>query len=189
MSSFLQTRPKLSQCMMFAKELIKSPRSMGTLCPSGDLLAKTMASKVPSGNGLVVEIGAGTGAVTAALLQNSAIRNRLLVLERSACMVKLLRTKFPDANIIHGDAAHLSSYLNAPVDCIVSSLPFVSLPTKVRNTIIAELRHCLGRGTMVQFTYAFGRDPYLSRAGFNCLSTTTVWRNMPPARVMEFTVH
>ena len=189
MPAFSLAKHRLSLCMVFAKEWLRSPRAMGTFCPSGPNLARAMAAKVKPGNGLVVELGAGTGVVTAELLSQGITPDRLLVIERSASMVALLKKRFPEARIVHGDAASFSHYLNGtPVDSIVSSLPFVSLPRLVREAIINEIRQTLHGGTMVQFTYALGLESCLSRAGFTCISSTTVWRNMPPARVMEFTI-
>lgn len=189
MPAFSLAKHRLSLCMIFAKEWLRSPRAMGTFCPSGPNLARAMASKVKQGNGLVVELGAGTGVVTAELLKSGVPPERLVVLERSAPMVALLKKRFPETRIIHGDAARLSHYLpDTPVDSIISSLPFVSLPRAVRDAVIAEIRNCLCDGTMVQFTYALGLESCLTQAGFTCISSTTVWRNMPPARVMEFTI-
>ena len=161
---------------------------MGTVCPSGHALARTMASKVAPGDGLVIELGAGTGVVTSELIKKGISPSRLLVIERSEALVDLLRSRFPGVTIIHGDAAELSSYVPASrrVDFIVSSLPFVSLPEDCRTEIIRQIKHTLNGGTMLQYTYSWGRESFLSKAGLTCVASTRVWQNVPPAKVMEF---
>jgi len=181
----------LLQGAMFMREWLKSPRAMGTICPSSANLAQAMAAKVcREKSGLVIELGAGTGCVTAALLNSGVAPERLLVIERSESMVALLRRKFPHIAIVHGDAAFLSTFIpvGKEVDCIVSSLPFASLDRSTRDKIISEMKKSLTDGNILQFTYMPGSGHILARSGFTCVSITTVWKNIPPARVMEFTV-
>lgn len=183
------TRSGLRTFFLFAKECLRAPRSVGAICPSGPALAAAMAARVGAGEGLVIELGAGTGVVTAALLLRGISPDRLIVLERSDAMVALLRQRFPQLAIVHGDAARLSEYLpeGRSVDCIVSSLPFLSIPEDIRASIIGQIRTLLsGGGSLLQYTYMWAKESCLTRAGMTCVSTTTVWKNMPPARVMEF---
>lgn len=183
-----EARASLRTFFLFAKECLRAPRSVGAICPSGPALAMAMASLVCDGDGLVVELGAGTGVVTAAMLRRGISPQRLVVIERSEAMVDMLRQRFPQLAVIHGDAARLSEYLpeSAPVDCIVSSLPFLSIPEEIRTGIIHEIKRVLQGGSLLQYTYLWAQESCLSRAGLTCVSTTTVWKNMPPARVMEY---
>ena len=55
---------------LFAREMFSRPATVGAIGPSSGRLARSVASRVPClGDGLVVELGGGTGAVTQALLQ------------------------------------------------------------------------------------------------------------------------
>lgn len=194
LSTLRPARDKLIACLVFAREWAHSPRAIGMVCPSGPFLGRYMASCVPMPQGdgpaggfeLVVELGAGTGTVTQALLRRGVHPHRLLVLERSEGMVDLLRLRFPGLRVVHGDAAELSRYIppRARVVAIVSSLPLVSLPDKTRRSVIAELHAVLGRGLLVQYTYSWARGFILMREGFRCERSRRVWRNLPPARVM-----
>ena len=66
------------------------------VCPSGMPLARSMAAFAPrKGDGLVVELGAGTGTVTRQLLDAGIAPRRLVVVEQSPVMVSLLRERFP----------------------------------------------------------------------------------------------
>ena len=54
---------------LFLRELMVRPGMMGAVCASSPRLAARMAALVdPALGGLVVELGGGTGAITAALL-------------------------------------------------------------------------------------------------------------------------
>lgn len=175
---------------IFLRELLSNPESVGAVLPSSRQLAGQMAARVPlSGNGLVVELGAGTGVVTQALLDQGLPAGRLWVVERSPSFVQHLRHRFPALTIIGGDAADLESLLpaNRQVDAIVSSLPLRSLPVGVVSAVLNQWRRCLAvDGCLVQFTYAlWGKDADLF-AGFVEEPSRYVWQNLPPARVRAF---
>ena len=173
----------------FAAELVRHPRTVGAICPSGVQLASCMAACIPDGEGLVVEIGAGTGSVTRAILASGIAPSRLLVLERSAEFCRILRGKFPGLNIVQGDAAMLSSYMPASdqVLAVVSSLPLMNFPASLREAILAQVRSVIGsHGCVIQFTYALlGESPY-TRHGFRRDMHRFIPRNLPPAKVERF---
>ena len=66
------------------------------VCPSGMPLARSMAAFAPrKGDGLVVELGAGTGPVTRQLLDAGIAPRRLVVVEQSPVMVSLFLRRTP----------------------------------------------------------------------------------------------
>ena len=171
---------------VFIGEWLRSPRKIGAICPSSSVLASVMAGEVPAGNGLVVELGAGTGAVTAALLSKGIAAKRLVAVEQSAALAACLRRRFPDITVVEGDAAALSKILpDKPVDCIVSSIPLVSLPESARRAIIREIKETLRGNRLIQYTYLWG-GAFLEKSGLQPLGSRLVLRNIPPARVMTF---
>jgi phosphatidylethanolamine/phosphatidyl-N-methylethanolamine N-methyltransferase len=163
--------------------------------PSSRFLARRIAGFLPrSPKGYVVELGAGTGAITAALLGRGIPANRLISVERSATMVKLLQRRFPAVNVALGDAAELRTLLKAhftdgvrEISYVVSSLPLRSLPEADVQNIVAEIRHVLHKdGKLLQYTYDLRRTPHRSLSGFKRRHTTVVWANFPPARLDVF---
>src|SRR3954469_4725431 len=67
----------------FLAAWIRSPLKMGALLPSSRALARAMAAEVDIDKpGMIVELGAGTGVMTHALLQAGVPGSRLVVLER-----------------------------------------------------------------------------------------------------------
>lgn len=175
--------------LTFLREYIRSPRAVGSLYPSSSILARKMAERIDiNGTGLVVELGAGTGCVTEALLAHGVSPERLLVVERSPALVEILKSKFKNINIVMADACNLSAFIPPchKVDSIVSSLPFASLDSAICGSIISEIKKYIGQGNIIQYTYLLGSSHMLGYAGFQCISRSTVWRNFPPATVMEF---
>ncbi|SAK91211.1 methyltransferase type 11 [Caballeronia ptereochthonis] len=147
-----------------------------------------MARPVPlNGTGPVVELGAGTGAVTQALLERGVRPDRLLVVERSPALVAHLSARFPELRIIQGDARNLGLFLaqEGRVDAIVSSVPLRSLPYAESRSIVEHWRTVLPTGTLiVQFTYALYGPPRHLSDDFVQLSSEVTWRNLPPARIL-----
>lgn len=179
----------------FGSELLSNPRPVGSAVPSSRFLARRLASCLPrSPKGYVVELGAGTGAITSALLGRGIPADRLIPVERSATMVRLLKRRFPSLNVALGDAAQLRSLLGShlgmgarEVSYVVSSLPLRSLPEDIVTSIISEIQQVLHKdGRLVQYTYDLRRSPHPALSGFERCYTTIVWANFPPARLDMF---
>ena len=173
---------------LFVREMWNRPASVGAICPSSRWLADRVASRVPlDGDGLVLELGAGTGAMTHALLRRGIPATRLVVIERSALFVRHLRARFPAVAVVEGDAGELAALVprGARVDATVSSLPLRSLDEQDSAAIVAEWRGLMeGGGVVVQFTYdLLGRERTAVR-GFRQRTSDIVWINLPPARVL-----
>lgn len=171
---------------VFVREWMRSPRLTGAICPSSAALAEAMAGGVPDGTGLVVDLGAGTGAVTAALLKKGIQPHRIIAVEQSIQLAGYLRKRFPGIMVLRGDAAELSGLLpKRPVDCVVSSLPLVSFSEAQREAVVRELKLVLQGRPLIQFTYLWGGS-YLADKGLVCVNSRLVLKNLPPARVMKF---
>ncbi|HUJ71779.1 MAG TPA: methyltransferase domain-containing protein [Verrucomicrobiae bacterium] len=185
----------VTSLVTFGSELLSNPRPMGSAVPSSRFLGRRMASFLPRNpRGYVVELGAGTGSITAALLGRGIPADRLIPVERSETMFRHLRKRFPHVKIALGDATELRALLTAflgeddfEVSYIVSSLPLRSLPEAVVTSILHEVSDVLHKdGKLVQFTYNLGKTPNPALSGFKRRHTTVVWANFPPARVDVF---
>jgi phosphatidylethanolamine/phosphatidyl-N-methylethanolamine N-methyltransferase len=192
-------RQKHAPLALFAREILTNPRNMGAACPSSARLARVMAAQVPlHDSGLVLELGAGTGVVTQALLQRGIAPERLVSIEISTSLAQHLHSRFPAIRVIHGDAGQLHKLIGedyAHITTIVSSLPLRSLPLPVVEAISRQLQPLLQQGAaLVQFTYDLRKRPltYLHLHAMPELRRTNsqiVWRNLPPARVDVFRLH
>src|SRR3546814_8697364 len=66
---------------IFIQEFITRPGTIGAICPSSRFLAKHMALEVPrADDGLVIELGGGTGVITQALLDQGVAPEKLMVI-------------------------------------------------------------------------------------------------------------
>jgi phosphatidylethanolamine/phosphatidyl-N-methylethanolamine N-methyltransferase len=183
---------------LFLKRWLRRPFSMGSVVPSGRLLGQAMAgatlAAIDGRQGHVVELGAGTGQVTRALLGAGIPADRLVLIEREPELAAFLHRHFPEPCIVEGDAARLPQLLQerglGTPAAIVSSLPLLSLPADVVNGIVRGVFEALPRGAaLIQFTY--GPKPPVPpalRESLRLVATRgrRIWRNMPPAVVWTF---
>lgn len=182
---------------LFLRELVARPKAVGALCASSPRLAACMAAQVdPAIEGLVVELGGGTGVITQALLARGVAPGRLVVVERSERLAAHLRRRFPAVRVLQGDAAELPALLAAidgnrrlpRVGHIVSGLPLLSIPPSSRQRIVSAGAAVLAPGArLLQFTYALAGSSPWQQAGLVRQHSERVLINLPPARVDLFT--
>ncbi len=183
---------RLDDEMRFIRSWIEKPLSIGAVTPSGRVLARTMAGYVdPSVPGPVIELGPGTGPVTEALVEQGIEPSRLVLVEFNPEFCRLLRTRFPGATVIRGDAYSLrrvmGGLLSQPAAAVVSGLPLVTKPVRTRVRLIHEaFRLMLPGAPFVQFTYAVMPPIPKSLAGVSSEASERIWMNMPPARVWVY---
>lgn len=183
---------------LFLRELVAQPGAVGAICASSPRLAARMAAWVdPAAPGVVVELGGGTGVITAALLARGVAPERLVVIEQSAKLAAHLRRRFPHIHVVHGDAAQLDLLacsadwpccggdgVPLPIHCIVSGLPLLSIPLPVRQRILQAGAQALAPGgRLLQFTYAMGGPSLWQGAGLVGQARERVLANLPPARI------
>jgi phosphatidylethanolamine/phosphatidyl-N-methylethanolamine N-methyltransferase len=173
----------------FIRSWMEEPLATGAVMPSGKPLARAMARFVdPEVRGPIVELGAGTGAVTAALVEQGIESHRMVLVESNPRFCRLLRARYPDATVVQGDAYALKRLLGhllgAPAAAVVSGLPLFNKPLKFRLRLLAEAFALLAPGApFVQFTYAVIPPIPSSYSGARAQASERIWFNMPPARV------
>ena len=181
--------------LLFLKAWVRSPRKVGAVIPSSPILAKAMARQVELEPGrVVVELGAGTGSVTHALIRRGIRPEDLIVIEMDPVFCSRLRQRFPQLRILNIDATRLEPVLRRHqinrVDTIVSSLPLLSLDRKTQATILRQSFHLLGAGgTFIQYTYGVGspiRSRFCRAMGLSGQRISQIWRNMPPATIWRY---
>lgn len=178
--------------VQFIRSWFDKPLTTGAVMPSGKVLARTMARYVdPTIPGPVVELGPGTGAVTEALVNHGIDPARLVLVEFNASFCRLLRSRYPEATVIQGDAYGikrlLSGLLRQPAAAIVSGLPLVTKPFKTRIRLIGEALSLMVPGApFVQFTYAVVSPIPRRPAGVTAEASERIWMNLPPARVWVY---
>jgi phosphatidylethanolamine/phosphatidyl-N-methylethanolamine N-methyltransferase len=184
--------PVEDEMALFLARWLKAPHRIGALAPSSRYLGQAMARQIDMRRArLVVELGGGTGSITRALLAGGLPPERLIVVERDERLYQVLRERFPQLRVLKGDAAQLVQLLRplgiGAVSAIVSSLPLLSMPKKLRHRIVEQCFALLGeRGSLVQFTYGFASPLPARDFAVAGRVTARVWRNFPPAFVWRF---
>jgi len=183
---------RLDDEMRFIRSWIDKPLSTGAVMPSSKALARTMARYVDSNaSGPVIELGPGTGPVTEALVQHGVDPTRLILVEFNPDFCRLLRTRYPAATVVQGDAYRLrrllDTFVREPAAAVVSSLPLVTKPLRTRLRLIADAMSLLASGApFVQFTYAMVPPIPKALSGLKAEASELIWLNLPPARVWVY---
>jgi len=183
---------RLDDEMQFIRSWIEKPLRTGAVMPSGKALARTMAAYVdPLSSGPVVEIGPGTGPVTAALVERGIDPARLVLVEFNPDFCRLLRARYPAATVVQGDAYRLRRLLEStvrePAAAMVSGLPLMTKPLRTRLRLIADAMALLQPGApFVQFTYAMVPPIPKALSGISAEPSNLIWLNLPPARVWVY---
>jgi len=183
---------RLDDEVRFIRSWIERPLTIGAVTPSGKMLARTMARYVdPNSTGPVVELGPGTGPVTEALVQAGVDPSRLVLVEFNPSFCRILRSRYPEATLIEGDAYSmrrlLETLLLQPAAAVVSGLPLVTKPIRMRLRLLRDAFELMLPGApFVQFTYSVASPLPKRFGGFSVESSPRIWMNFPPARVWVY---
>lgn len=195
MSALSRGHRPMHDVFNFWKAWVRRPARLGAVAPSGRSLALAMACEIPRGiEGPVVELGGGTGAITAALLHAVVRPKDLIVIEREPALCDIIEERFPGVRVICGDARDLALLLQrdgvGPVRAVVSGLPLVLMSPEARRTIIAQAFAVMpAEGVFVQFTYSpVSPLPRHSARALGIEGRRAEWvlDNLPPAAVWRY---
>jgi phosphatidylethanolamine/phosphatidyl-N-methylethanolamine N-methyltransferase len=180
---------KRSENFNFLKSWLREPKTVGSVWPTSNHMARRMASVINVDSGLpVLEIGPGTGTITSAILNTGLPAEKLFAVEFTQDFVDQLHIKFPNINVIQGDAYALDLTLGrhnkTKFDCAISALPLLYVPMATRVAFVEDVltRLPLGR-PLIQFSYgAFA--PVLEKLGsFSVERYDYILKNFPPAQL------
>lgn len=166
---------------------------MGAIVPSSRYLAKKMIEGIDFENaGCIVEYGPGTGVFTDGLLLNRKPETLLVLFETDNAFFRLLKNKYGNIEnlyVINDSAEHIGKYLAElhinRVDCVISGLPFASLPKNISESILSATKSYLKPGGLfITFQYTLFKKSLIARF-FTKISITRELRNIPPAYVLR----
>ena len=172
----------------FIKQFFKEKKTVGAIKPSSKALGKKMLQHIDfSEDKLIVELGPGTGVFTDLIIDKLADDGQLFVFELNDHFYEVLQNRIndPRVHIIHDSAEHIQKYLknNEKADAIVSSLPLMNFPSKLRHALILESHDSLkSKGKYIQFQYTLQSKRTLSKY-FDSISINFTVKNLPPAFV------
>lgn len=191
----------MSESLSFLREFIRRPGRTGAIAPSSRWLAQQMVESGDLGAAdTVVELGPGTGSFTSAILEAVGPSTTFFALEVNDEFAARLRQRFPDIAVHNDSAEKLPHYLGqhgkSAVDCVLSGLPWASLPMAVQDAVMSSVAESLRPGgTFATFAYLHAlclpnARKFRHRLGglFTKVDRSPiVWRNLPPAFVWRCT--
>jgi phosphatidylethanolamine/phosphatidyl-N-methylethanolamine N-methyltransferase len=189
---------------MFAEEALADFSTTAAIAPSSHHLAAAMLKPLPLARARVaVELGAGTGAITRALLAELPPLATLVVFEINPRFYNYLKAHFSDPRLvlIHSSAEHLDRELEQrgyfQVDAVASSLGLGLMSERERHTLFERLLPFLhDRAVLTQYQYIHALQcengrvrrldlrPLLDQY-FASVRSRLIWRNLPPAFVFS----
>lgn len=191
-SGSLVDKVAASDWFVFLRSCAREPAATAAMTPSGRALSRMVAAALDvAGTGPVVELGPGTGPVTAALVERGIAPGRLILIECNPEFCELLRSRYPGARVVEGDAFAAPAILRGlnagPLGGVVSFLPLYGHPPASRQRLLIDLLR-MGRvgAPFIQATY-FPRSPIpIDRRTMHATASPRVWRNFPPAVVWTY---
>lgn len=201
-SSLIEAIRGIRNYATFAFEAASDFQNVASVAPSSRRLAHAMLEGLPfSGVRTVVELGAGTGAITRVLLENLSPQATLLAFEINPEFITYLRHNFSDRRLVllNARAENLGHELRCRgydrVDAVVSSLSLRFMPDYRQRAMQEGLAPFMDeRSVYTQYQYLHGVRlengklqrhsslPFL-REYFGSIQCRTIWRNLPPAQV------
>ena len=180
----------LADNLRFLRALMARPKNVGAIIPSGPALARSMAAQINTAlRGPILELGPGTGAITAAVLASGIEPERLIAIEYDPELATVLAGRFPRIRVIEGDAFDLDRTLGSDAGgfaAIVSGLPLLNFPLAARRALMEGALARLAPGaSLVQFSYGL-TAPVAPPQGYGVHCAALVWANVPPARVWVY---
>lgn len=181
----------MSDTLSFLGRLVFQPKTVGAVAPSSKALARAMAAQIdPNAQGPILELGPGTGVVTAALIERGVAPERITTIEYNDRFAAMVASRYPGVHVINGDAFNLEKTLKGRGDgrfsAVLSSLPLVNFPMALRASLLDDVLNRIPHGApFVQFSYRL-RCPVAPPAGVTVRQAAFILLNVPPARVWVY---
>jgi len=191
----------MNESIEFLQAFLKNPAKVGSIAPSSPELAQAMLEGLkPSVDNIIIELGVGTGAITKFLQGILTDESSYLGIELDPSLVRVLKKNLPDMNIVCGNAMEMEAIHERSglgrVGYIVCCLPFVFLPSEVRDGVLAEVDKFMQQGCEFRtLQYAHGyylptakkfRELMRKRYGKEKRSPLVV-KNVPPGYALTWT--
>ena len=177
------------------RSTFRNPRQVCSVFPSSPAVGRAMAEFIADRDvPAVVELGAGTGAVTHQLLRSGLAPGDLTCVEIAPLLASHLERRFPGIEVLRNGAETLSRVWSrhgrTKVGAVVSTLPMRLFPDELSAEV---LRSCFDimhdNGRFAQFTYR-RRSPVASNVvrslGLVAGRYRKVWINLPPATIWVY---
>jgi phosphatidylethanolamine/phosphatidyl-N-methylethanolamine N-methyltransferase len=177
--------------ILLFRHWLRHPLAIGAMLPSGRAVARAMARELPISDGIVLELGGGTGALTSGLLEAGCRPEALVVVEREAALAAALRRRFPRVQVVEADACEISRVLDelgiTALSGVVSSLPIKWFdPAGQRAIIEACFARMPASGVFLQVTNALVSPLPMRPLGLEGVQVARLWNHFPPVQIWRY---
>ena len=192
----IDERP-ISNPLPFVRGWLRDPVGVGLPFPSSSATARRLAraafeAAIP-GAGPVLEVGAGTGAVTQALIECRGPSDRIIAVERDVELCRALERRFPRLQVLQGDAIEIGAVLRkaglSSVCVVVSGLPMRAIPFDAASRYYLRAFEAMPPGgAIIQYTYGLRPpvDPMVTKPALEATFVGREWRNLPPMGIWRY---
>jgi len=133
-----------SDCGNFISAFLRDPKSVGSVIPSSRFLTKAMTKYIDKKRYYpvsILEIGAGTGAITEKIIEKMNPEDRLDVIEIDSKLSNVLKQKFEKYANVHVHCVSILDWNPAyQYDYIVSALPFNSFDAQTVEVVLHKFK-------------------------------------------------
>ncbi len=185
-------RRRRSPAWLFFRRFLAHPLRLASVLESSSALSRLVAAELSCDPGdYVVELGAGTGPVTRALLAAGVPPERLIAVEIDSEMAAFLRQSLPGVTVIESDALALEQALPREslgrVGAVVCGLPVSLLPAAQRGELIGAMLSLLPPGRpFLAYTHRLTSPLPAAELGLEGERRAFTLLNLPPASVWAF---
>jgi phosphatidylethanolamine/phosphatidyl-N-methylethanolamine N-methyltransferase len=177
---------------MFFRRWLANPLQMGSIVPSSEALCQRIVRHtVRAGDQLIVELGAGTGVISRALLAGGIPAERLYVVEIVPDMVGHLRRVLPGVTVVEGDARVLPDLIpghwHGRIGTVVCGIPLVLLPKAEQRRFIDAIEAVAPGLGFLHYSYCATSPLPARHHGLTAKREAWTPLNFPPASVWRYT--
>ncbi|MFC7609302.1 class I SAM-dependent methyltransferase [Teichococcus aestuarii] len=183
---------KVAHAGLFLRRWLANPLQMGSVVPSSPTLCRRIAALTSQGPGeYVLELGAGTGVLSRALLERGVPPERLIVVEIVPEMAAHLRRVLHGVRVVQGDAFNLPGCLppeaRGRIGTAICGIPLVLLPLERQRRFLASLEAVAPGLGFLLYSYCITSPLPWRKLGLSARREAWTPRNFPPASVWRYT--
>ena len=183
---------RASPAWLFFRRFLAHPLRLASILESSPSLSRLVAEQISCDpDDYVVELGAGTGPITRALLAAGVAPDRLIAVEIDAQMAGFLRQRFPGVTVIEEDALALKDAIPPEalkkIGAVVCGVPISLLPAAQQRDLVDVMLSLLppGRGFLA-YTHRLTSPLPADALGLASERRAFTLLNLPPASVWAF---
>lgn len=168
-------------------EAVKNIKQVGSIFASSSFLAKKITKEIDFNRQIhVLELGAGTGAITKEILSRMSANSVLYSYENNENFIGSLKDLNDKRLIIKGECVStLDTLEDNYFDIVISSLPLANLTNEFKNKIYKDIRSKLKvSGTYLQYQYSLMDYKEIEKLFSNCKLDFCLF-NLPPAFIYK----